>query len=230
MDFEFPNEEGKPYKSSGGAMEYNHELGKEIPKGWRVGRLVELIIEKRDRIKNDVNVLVCSVIKTGEIKPSNEFFNKKVYSNDISNYFKINKFDFAYNPARINIGSIGMYLEDMTGAVSPVYVVFSCKKGWHYFIEQILKLNFTKNQIKMFCSGTVRQVLDFNGFCNIKIIIPNDESLILKFNRFHEKLLSQLNQLERNSLTLSQIRDLLLPKLMTGKIRVPYQNINNKGG
>ena len=34
IDFEFPNEEGKPYKSSGGEMVYNEELGKEIPKGW----------------------------------------------------------------------------------------------------------------------------------------------------------------------------------------------------
>ncbi|HXG07297.1 MAG TPA: restriction endonuclease subunit S [Nitrososphaera sp.] len=36
IDFEFPNEEGKPYKSSGGEMVYNEELGKEIPKGWEV--------------------------------------------------------------------------------------------------------------------------------------------------------------------------------------------------
>ncbi len=39
VDFEFPNEEGKPYKSSGGEMVYNEESGKEIPKGWKVDRL-----------------------------------------------------------------------------------------------------------------------------------------------------------------------------------------------
>ena len=36
VDFEFPNEEGQPYKSSGGAMVYNQELEKEIPEGWEV--------------------------------------------------------------------------------------------------------------------------------------------------------------------------------------------------
>jgi len=44
VDFEFPNEEGKPYKSSGGEMVYNEELDKEIPKGWnplKIGELVE---------------------------------------------------------------------------------------------------------------------------------------------------------------------------------------------
>ncbi|WP_291069672.1 MULTISPECIES: restriction endonuclease subunit S [unclassified Empedobacter] len=46
VDFEFPNEEGKPYKSSGGAMVYNQELEKEIPEGWEVGILSDLITVK----------------------------------------------------------------------------------------------------------------------------------------------------------------------------------------
>ena len=43
VDFEFPNEEGKPYKSSGGAMVFNEELEKEIPEGWEVKSLGEYI-------------------------------------------------------------------------------------------------------------------------------------------------------------------------------------------
>ena len=42
VDFEFPNEEGKPYKSSGGEMVFNEELGKEIPKGWEIRQLDEI--------------------------------------------------------------------------------------------------------------------------------------------------------------------------------------------
>jgi len=42
VDFEFPNEEGRPYKSSGGKMLWNEELGKEIPEGWRVGKLSDI--------------------------------------------------------------------------------------------------------------------------------------------------------------------------------------------
>jgi type I restriction enzyme S subunit len=45
VDFEFPNEEGKPYKSSGGAMEYNQELEKDIPEGWEVKSLNELTLD-----------------------------------------------------------------------------------------------------------------------------------------------------------------------------------------
>jgi type I restriction enzyme S subunit len=42
VDFKFPNEEGKPYKSSGGEMVFNEELGKEIPKGWAVKPLGQI--------------------------------------------------------------------------------------------------------------------------------------------------------------------------------------------
>src|SRR5690606_9985623 len=43
VDFEFPNEEGKPYKSSGGEMEYNEELDVEIPDGWKVKNLEDTV-------------------------------------------------------------------------------------------------------------------------------------------------------------------------------------------
>src|SRR6267143_5211669 len=49
IDFEFPNEEGKPYRSSGGEMVHNEELGEEIPKGWEVGRLGRFIKFEKGR-------------------------------------------------------------------------------------------------------------------------------------------------------------------------------------
>lgn len=42
VDFEFPNEDGKPYKSSGGKMVYNTELDKDVPEGWGVGNLIDI--------------------------------------------------------------------------------------------------------------------------------------------------------------------------------------------
>jgi len=52
VDFEFPNEEGKPYKSSGGEMVYNEELDKEIPKGWRVKKISEVANLKYGKMLN----------------------------------------------------------------------------------------------------------------------------------------------------------------------------------
>ena len=68
VDFEFPNEEGNPYKSSGGEMVFNEELGKEIPKGWGVGRLGEFInitSGKRPEQKSEVKDSVFNVPLVG---------------------------------------------------------------------------------------------------------------------------------------------------------------------
>ena len=218
VDFEFPNEKGKPYKSSGGEM-VDSKLG-EIPRGWNAGSFNDIIKEKRIKIKErDAQVL--SAVKTGELVNSEDFFIKRVYSAKLNKYLEVKKFDFAYNPSRINIGSIGMLKKDILGAVSPVYVVFSCD-DYHYFVEQALKMPFTKLQIKMFCSGTVRQSLNYDGFRRIQIVIPPRE-LVIKFNKIWEKLSEHRHQILRNTITLTKIRDSLLPKLMSGKIRVPVE-------
>jgi len=227
VDFEFPNEEGKPYKSSGGEMVYNEELGKEIPKGWKAGIFGDIIKEKRIRIGNR-KAQVLSAIKTGELVHSEDFFDKQVYSKNIKKYLEVTQFDFAYNPSRINIGSIGMLKEDILGAVSPAYVVFKPRDNFHYFIENQLKTNFVKAQIDKFCSGTVRQSLKFEGFQLIKIAIP-PMHLVLKFSTFFENLLKQKNAIKNQIITLSQIRDALLPKLMSGEIRVRVDE-NDIGG
>lgn len=66
VDFEFPNEAGKPYKSSGGKMVLNEELGKEIPEGWEVGRI------------SDLNLDISDGNYSGKYPKANEFFNKGV--------------------------------------------------------------------------------------------------------------------------------------------------------
>jgi type I restriction enzyme S subunit len=136
VDFEFSNEEGEPYKSSGGEM-VDSELG-EIPKGWRVGSFGDIIEEKRIQIK-ERKAKVLSAVKSSELVNSEDFFDKQVYSKSIAKYLEVKKYEFAYNPSRINIGSIGMLKKDVLGAVSPIYVVFKCRDVFHYFIENQLK-------------------------------------------------------------------------------------------
>src|SRR5690554_3932701 len=59
VDFEFPDEKGKPYKSSGGKMVFNEELDKEIPEGWKVSSLddvIEAFVSKRGKSKSTMNL------------------------------------------------------------------------------------------------------------------------------------------------------------------------------
>jgi type I restriction enzyme S subunit len=218
IDFEFPNENGKPYKSSGGEM-VDSELG-EIPEGWKAGTFGDIIQKENLKVKKSKSLVtnVYSAVKTSELVLSDEYFTKKVYSKSIENYFVVKNHWFAYNPSRINIGSIGLNKSEI-GAVSPVYEVFSTRDYFHFFIEYILQLENTKNAIIQRCSGTVRQALNYIGLSSISLKIP-DEELVIIFNDFVENNSEQIRIIANETQELINLRNTLLPKLISGELKI----------
>ena len=221
VDFEFPNEDGEPYKSSGGEM-VDSELG-EIPKGWRVVELGDVTTNIRERTKsNDYKVL--SAVNTGDLKLSEEYFTKQVFSKDLSKYIIVRIKEFAYNPARVNIGSIGMNEYDFDGCVSPVYVVFKSEEDFHWFFKMFIKTKNFKSEVVKRASGSVRQSMNYSDFALIKIVYP-PKGVIVKFNQFFETCYLAQREFTKEMEILSDIRDTLLPKLMSGEIRVPVEEV-----
>lgn len=193
------------------------ELG-PIPVGWMVKSLSEITTSMRTKAKgNDYKVL--SAINTGQLQLSEEYFTKQVFSKSISNYIVVEPFDFAYNPARINIGSIGMNTFGFTGCVSPIYVVIRCEPEYHYFLDFFIKSKRFSEEVKTRASGSVRQSLNYTDFGQIKIACPPID-VIERFNREYEVRLKTIEHLKGENKRLSSIRDTLLPKLMSGEIDV----------
>ncbi|HAT7516768.1 TPA: hypothetical protein JAV82_004611, partial [Kluyvera ascorbata] len=94
-----------------------------IPDGWKLGCIGS--ISKRIKTKvGSTKAVVFSAVASGKLVPSDEHFTKQVYSKSIDKYILVEQWSFAYNPSRINIGSIGLNVRNECGAVSPVYVVF----------------------------------------------------------------------------------------------------------
>lgn len=110
------------------------ELGK-IPQGWKVTELGNVTKQQTEKVGQQTTVKVLSPVTTGELVLSEEYFTKRVFSESIAKYIIVKPNQFAYNPARINIGSIGRNTFGFDGCVSPVYVVFECEKGYHYFFD-----------------------------------------------------------------------------------------------
>lgn len=216
VDFEFPNEEGKPYKSSGGKFKES-ELGL-IPECWECNNIGDVCTRLTKRVK-DGKCEVLSAINTGELVLSSDYFNKQVFSENISNYIIVPPFSFAYNPARANIGSIGMNKFNFDGCVSPIYIAVTFKKDYHWFWEILIKSEYFKEQIKTRSSGSVRQNFDFNSFSTIKIIYP-DANTILNFNSYYETLNNQIVKIKNENKKLEETRDYLLQKLMKGEVKV----------
>ena len=188
----------------------------EVPKGWRIGSFTDITESRREKVKND-KATVLSAVSSGELVKSEEYFTKQVFSKSIDKYLKVYKWDFAYNPARINIGSIGLHEADYLGAVSPVYEVFSVPDKYHWFLKRILNLETTKIKIQSLCTGSVRQTLKLKDFQSIDCVIPDEKTLSI-FNKKWEEYRTLILENNKNTQTLSEIRDLLLPRLLSGKI------------
>lgn len=85
----------------------------------------------------------------------------------IEKYIIVKPNSFTYNPARVNIGSIGRNTFGFNGCVSPVYVVFSCENGYHYFFDMYRHLQIFKDEIITRSIGGVRQTLNYADFALI---------------------------------------------------------------
>ncbi|MDJ0304741.1 restriction endonuclease subunit S [Dehalobacter sp.] len=219
VDFEFQNEDDQPYKSSGGKM-VDSELGL-IPLGWQAVELGNVTINMRDKTRtNDFRVL--SAVNTGNLKLSEEYFTKQVFSKDLSKYIIVRNKEFAYNPARVNIGSIGMNEYNFDGCVSPVYVVFKAEEDYHWFFKLFIKTDNFKSEVIKRASGSVRQAMNYCDFALIKTVYP-PKSVIDKFNQIFEVTYFAQKELTKEIEILINIRDILLPKLISGEILLPVE-------
>ena len=193
------------------------ELG-HIPQGWIAGNFGKITAAERERI-GESDAVVLSAVASSQLVHSDEHFNKQVYSKSISNYLKVRRWDFAYNPSRINIGSIGMLEESVIGAVSPVYEVFRPKAAYHWFVERSLAQPDTKVWIQTLCSGSVRQSLKLRDLESIPLVVP-PPPIVQAFNKVWEQWHELIQANERESRTLATLRDTLLPKLLSGELSV----------
>lgn len=194
------------------------ELG-AIPEGWDKGSFGHIVSQRSERVgRRDITVL--SAVASGKLARSDDHFTKRVYSKETDKYLLVEQWDFAYNPSRINIGSIGMLEEDIVGGVSPVYVVARPKTSYQWFLEFSIRRAHTKTWINILASGSVRQSLSYTDFASIPCVVPT-EAVVQEFNRRWATLQEGIRSREAESRSLAQHRDTLLPKLISGELRVP---------
>lgn len=197
----------------------NSELGM-IPEGWKVGCLGDITSNKSAKVKERTDVKVLSPVTTGELVLSEEYFSKQVFSSSIAKYKIVNIGDFAYNPARVNIGSLGRNEFEFDGCVSPVYVVFSVIDGYENYFDLFRKTDFFKDKVAFLAIGGVRQSLSYDDLSSIETIIPNI-NIVEKFNNLYNQMKKTIKANKQESSRLSTLRDTLLPRLMSGELEVP---------
>ncbi|MBQ8749280.1 MAG: hypothetical protein IJZ29_02275 [Clostridia bacterium] len=172
-------------------------------------KIGELISEIKERLDNRT-AKAFSVINSGELVQQDSYFDRQIHSKDMYKYKVIRKYDFAYNPSRINIGSVAMF-EYNFGAVSPIYIVFSCDKKYSYYINEFIKTEQFNKEIFLRANGSVRQSVNYNVFVEIQIPLPNEHELI-KYNNEYAILQENIDSLKNENAKLNNLKNLYLKK------------------
>lgn len=202
---------------------YSYELSRLISQGQHPHSHVGIFAEEvsvRNRGGNDARVLSVTNSR-GFVLPEDQF-ERRVASADLSNYKVVRRGQYAYNPSRINVGSIARLDAWDEGVLSPMYVVFRLdedKADSDYFLHW-LDSHEARERIKKSAQGSVRETVSFSEFAALNIPLPplNVQQALARY----------LNTLRREITLLGQSVDALksqkrglMQKLLTGQWRLP---------
>ena len=148
-------------------------------------------ISQRNKTGKDLPVLSVSN-KHGFVEQSEQFEDRIIASDDTSNYKIVDINDFAYNPARINVGSIARLKDKECGIVSPMYICFRTSKDiLPEYLELFFKTVTFSFEVGKRLEGSVRLCLSYESLCEIVIpiiSIREQQFLVKMVTTFHSKL------------------------------------------
>lgn len=232
VDFEFPDENGNPYKSSGGEL-VDSELG-EKPINWDVAKLRSIVnIRTGYAFKSTeyVEQRQLPVLRTLNISKSNLLVTMNeikyvpyqyLYIDKYKNY-NLELFDTLLVTVGGSIGNLGLVTENNIPSLQNqnMWRFRSIKSniGNTLVYQLILYVNsLVRNQT----SGSAREFYTKKTFENFSLLLPKEDSYLYEnINKYLENFGKKISDLNVEIEKLTQLRDTLLPKLMSGEIEIP---------
>lgn len=225
VDFEFPNENGEPYKSSGGEM-VESELGM-IPKGWQVGELSKLvkIIDNRGKTPPQKNSkTIYPVLDVKALSGDNRIIDYQNCMKFVSKETYETWFRSGHpKEGDILLSTVGSLAEmkifyGSIGCIAQNVVALRCSTISNLYIYQYLK--HIKNDLVSYNIGSVQPSIKITHVIKHRVLKPAEE-MEDKFDRITQDITNLIYNICLESKKLKDLRDTLLPKLMSGEIRVP---------
>lgn len=196
----------------------NHMEGQDPHKDFHVVGKYVREVSKRNADLQEKRIL--SVTNSRGFINQSEQFGRELASADLTNYKIIKKGQFAYNPSRVNVGSIDLLTNYESGILSPMYVVFETNNQdlIPEFLYYHLKTYWFTGHIPMFVQGSVRDSLSFDGFSGMKFYIP-EPKIQKEIVNILETASAELKLYENKLQNLQLQKKGLMQQLLTGKVR-----------
>jgi type I restriction enzyme S subunit len=228
VQFDFPNEEGKPYRSSDGKMVYNEVLKREIPDGWEVKSINDFCTSYRGVSYDKSNLLDSPADGVLVLRGNNIDGNTLVYDGNVA-YIplsfvepeqKIKKHDIIMtmsSGSKEHVGKCTMFQNDSEHTYGAFMTKFTPNLECPFFAYRSMLSDFFKSKIKNICGGTGINNLTNQTFD--EILFPFPAKNVLK--SFEKVLISIYEKVGINNeeiFKLTKLRDNLLPLLMNGQV------------
>lgn len=230
VQFDFPDENGKPYKSSGGKMVWNEKLKREIPEGWHCFRLNEIepniVTGKTPSTTDETNFGgAIPFITIDDIRKSRFVFQTTRTLSEKGAYSQLRKYIPIGSLCCSCIGTVGILgFVGKRGQTNQQIntIVFENEYNKEYVFFS-LGVYFSYANAKV---GNILPNMSKEDFCQIPLLYPT-KTLVLEYHKKVEHLFSQIECLIANIEDLTTLRDLLLPLLMNGQVSVNYDLSND---
>ena len=220
VQFDFPDENGKPYKSSGGKMVYNDQLKREIPEGWGVERLDKLMNLQKTTLNP-----AKSPDKLFKYYSIPEFDKTGTFFYTTGNEIKSNK--FIVTEADILVSKLNpwfnrvIYNLENDAIASTEFVVWQTENIYekNFLYLTAISQNFIEHCTQN-ATGTSNSHKRVNPETMIAMDLVFDRTIIRLFGERIDDILKQIFNNNKQNQELTQLRDWLLPMLMNGQVRV----------
>lgn len=220
VQFDFPDANGKPYKSSGGEMVFDETLKRKIPKGWKVKSLKDVLVNRSDNIKSE------DLTSNMPYTPIDSLPMRKMTFSDFQKIENARTSLIRYSFNDILIGAMRVYfhrvcIAPFDGITRSTTIVLKPKKQNHLpFLYQLCNEEKTINFASKVSIGTQQPYVNWvNGLAEYKFAMPNLE-LIERYSIKIMPLIKSVIIREKQNHHLTQLRDFLLPMLMNGQVSV----------
>ena len=220
VQFDFPDADGKPYKSSGGEMVFDETLKREIPKGWEVKSLKDVLVNRSDNIKSE------DLTSNMPYTPIDSLPMRKMTFSDFQKIENARTSLIRYSFNDILIGAMRVYfhrvcIAPFDGITRSTTIVLKPKKQNHLpFLYQLCNEEKTINFASKVSIGTQQPYVNWvNGLAEYKFAMPNLK-LIERYSIKIMPLIKSVVTREKQNHQLTQLRDFLLPMLMNGQVSV----------
>ena len=224
VQFDFPDQNGKPYKSSGGKMVYHPELKREIPEGWGVAKVEDIAQTGSGGTPKSTNV---SYYSNGEIPWINSGELEQTVITSTSNFIT----EEGLNNSSAKLFPSGTILVAMYGATAGKvsFLTFEASTNqaicaimlndirMRYYLKNVIE-DLYQYLVKL-STGSARDNLSQDMTKNIKVVIPSND-ILDRYYDFSNNIIKEITKKQQENEQLTQLRDWLLPMLMNGQVKV----------